>query len=185
MFLSLVLVFCAASYAAALDLLPKDEQKLAKLVTDLDKEAALPDGPGKVGSKLMDQFKVDDARIQGLRGQKLGYGEVSIVLALAEKLPGGISDVNVDSIMALRKGPPVMGWGQIAKKQGVKLGQVLSKVKKVEAAAKWQGKAEAEEMENMGKKAEKAEESARPEKPERMDRPERPERPAKPEHSKH
>lgn len=114
--------------------------------------------------KLKTEYKVDEARIESLRAKSLGYGEIKNVLAIAEKMPGGISDANVDKIMALRQGPPVMGWGEIAKKQGVTLGSVVGK--------------------GAEKKAEKASKPGKPEKAVRPEKPSRPERPGKAEHGK-
>ncbi|MDA8245107.1 MAG: hypothetical protein M0025_13425 [Elusimicrobia bacterium] len=112
-----------------------DEKKLDKSSLTMDKDAATPEGEKAVAARLTEEFKVDAARVQGLRDQKLGYGEVGIVLSLAQKLEGGITDANVQKIMDMRKGPPVQGWGEIAKQLGLKLGPVVSQVKKVSAAA--------------------------------------------------
>ena len=84
---------------------------------------------------------MDDARVQGLRDQKLGYGEIGIVLSLASQLPGGIDDANVQKIMTLRQGPPVQGWGKIAKDLGLNLGKAVSQVKRTEAAVRKQERA--------------------------------------------
>lgn len=170
----------------------KDEQTLERTSSEVDKEAARPEGPKKVESRLKTEFKVDDARVQGLRDQKLGYGEISIVLALAEKRPGGITDANVAAIMAERNGPPKMGWGQIARKQGTTIGKIHGKVRNVNEAARKHEKAEGRKQEKREEKAEKAEK--RREKAEKMERPEKAERPEraekherveKPENPKH
>lgn len=181
LYLSVVLAFCAASFAAAAEGSSKDEQKLEQTSSDLDRDAAPPEGQKAVESRLKSEFKVDDARVQGLRDQKLGYGEISIVLALAQKMPGGITDANVQAIMSQRQGPPVMGWGQIAKKQGVKLGQVISKVKSVDAAARKHERTESKKRE---KGEERAERAGRPERPERPERAERHEGAGRPENSR-
>ena len=180
LYLTVGLAFCAASFALADDGSSKDEQKLERTSSAVDKDATRPEGPKMVESRLKSEFKVDDARVQGLRDQKLGYGEISIVLALAEKMPGGITDANVQAIMTQRQGPPVMGWGQIAKKQGVSLGSLSRKVKNVNASVHKQEKAESKKHENNDWKAEKAHE--------KMERPERAEKHEKTEHqgnSKH
>lgn len=118
--------------------------------------------------KIKTDFKVDDARVQSLRDKKYGYGEITKVLSLAEQMPGGITDENVAKITTMRDGPPKMGWGQIAKEQGVKLGRVTGKG--VEASGEKHEKHE---------KHEKAEKAARPEKSERAEKPEKPARPEK------
>ena len=165
-YLSLVLAFCAASFVSAAEGMSRNEQQLEQTSSDLDKDGAAPQGRTAVEASLKSGFTVDDERVQGLREQKLGYGEISIVLGLAQKMPGGITDANVQSILTQRQGPPVMGWGQIAKKQGVKLVSLLNKVKKVSASVRKQEKA------------------ARADKLQRTERGERPERNEKPEPSK-
>ena len=144
-----------------------DEKKLEKASMELENDAGKQEGGAVVVEKLKTGFGVDEARIQGLRDQKLGYGGVSIVLSLAQSMPGGITDENVQKIMALRQGPPVMGWGKIAQELGFKLGPVISKVKKVSAEARKQAarmkKGEKGKMENH-ERHEKPEKTGRPEK---------------------
>lgn len=155
-----------------------DEKKVEKAGMELDSEAGKPESGGMVTDKLKAEFGVDDARIQGLRDQKLGYGEVSITLSLAQGMPGGITDANVQKVMALRQGPPVMGWGKVAKELGLKLGPVVSKVKKVSAEAR---KHKAEQM-----RKEKREKSGKPERPEKPGKMERPGKGGRPDaHGKH
>lgn len=191
LYLTVGLAVVAASFAAAAGESSKDEQTLEKTSSALDKDAARPEGRTAVEARLKSEFKVDDARLQGLRDQKLGYGEMSIALSLAEKMPGGITDANVKAVMAQRQGPPVMGWGEIARKQGVKLGEVIRKTKGLDAAARKQEKAEKKEK---GEKAEKDERHEKAEKGERHEKAERAERVEKheqhekierPEHPKH
>ncbi len=143
----------------------KEEAKLDKSAAAVDKDASTPQGEKAVIQRLEKEFKVDDARINDLRGQKLGYGEISIVLAMAQKMPGGITDANIKTIMSMREGTPKQGWGEIAKKLGIKLGPTISSVENVEKGAH-------KDLE----KAEKTEGSEKMEKPEKMERPERPQR---------
>ena len=127
--LALITIACIAitpgAYAAG------DESALEGKAAALDKKAGGPEGEKPIVERLEKEFKVDDARIKSLRDKKLGYGEIAIALSLAEKMPGGITDANVDKIMSMRKGPPVEGWGNIAKKLGTKLGPVISRVERV------------------------------------------------------
>ena len=145
----------------------------------MDKDTGQPEGEKRVADKLKSEFMVDDARVQGLRDQKLGYGEVSIVLALAQNLPGGITDANVQRVMALRQGPPAIGWGQLAKDLGLKLGRVQSKVHKLSTAVRKQERNDKSKNDKKAevekdKKNEKMEKPERPEKAEKMERPENP-----------
>lgn len=128
-----------------------DEKKLNTEVTTLDKDAGAPHGQTVVTTRLEKEFNVTGAQVQSLRDKKLGYGEIAIVFSLAQKL-GGINDTNINKILSMRQGPPVMGWGEIANKLGFKLGSVVSQVKKVETAShKEIGKAEKAEREKIGK----------------------------------
>jgi hypothetical protein len=140
----------------------KEEASLDKNAAMIDKNARTPEGEKAVVERLEKEFKVDDARINGLRGQKLGYGEIAIVLAMAQKMTGGITDANVKTIMSMREGTPKQGWGVIAKKLGTKLGPTISSVERLEKGAH--------------KEMEKAEKTERHERMERMEKPERPEK---------
>ena len=146
-----------------------DEKKLDKVEADLNKNAAEPEGQAVVTEKIKSDFKVDDARISGLQAQGLSHGGITAALALAQGLPGGITDENVQKVVALRQGPPVMGWGKVAKDLGLKLGPAISKAKKTgDAAGK---KVKAEKMKK--EKKEKAE-KMRNEKKERAGKADRP-----------
>lgn len=167
------LFLCAAAPVLAQEK-SGDEKKLDKASMELEQDAGKPEGEKTVTDKLMAEFNVDAARIQALRDQKMGYGGVSIALSLAQGLPGGITDANVQKVMALRQGPPVMGWGKVAKELGMNLGSVISKVKKVSAAARKAAKA-AERMKKGGK-------MGKPERQEKMEKMGRPEKGAGHEH---
>lgn len=116
------------------------------------------------GERLKADYKVDDARINALRDKNYGYGEIKKVLALAEKMPGGITDENVNKITAMREGPPKMGWGQIAKKQGVHQGSLNGKGGEKSAKPEKAEKHEKHEKSEKPEKAERPEKAARPEK---------------------
>ncbi len=112
----------------------KVEKKLDTDITAINKMGSREEGRTAVVERLEKEFKVTDAQITSLRDQKLGYGEISTVFALAQKM-GGINDTNLSKIMALRQGTPVMGWGEVAGKLGLKLGPVVSSVHKVETSS--------------------------------------------------
>jgi hypothetical protein len=176
------LFLCAAMPALAQDKKPADEKKLDSAAVQLDKDAAKPYGEKLVTEKIKTEFKVDDARVQGLRDQKLGYGEISIALSLAKELPGGITDANVQKVMAMRQGPPVMGWGRIARDLKVKMGPVVSGVKKMSAEVRKHeakdAKLEKKDAEK-NEKNEKMEKHERNEKAEKIEKAEHPDRPGK------
>ena len=148
---------------ALADNVAKEEQQLEKAATSLDQTSSEPQGAKEDAQRLETTFGVDQTRIDGLRSQNLGYGEISIALSLAQKMSGGITDANVQSIMAMRTGNPPMGWGAIAKQLGEKLGPIVSQVNDVSHESHQQ-----------------AEKMDRPDKPEKVEKPERPEKPDKP-----
>ena len=146
----------------------KEEARIEKDASALDKDTNKPEGEKMVVQRLEKEFNVDDTRINSLRNQKLGYGEIAIVLAMAERLPGGITDATVNKIMSMRQGPPVEGWGKIAMKLGFKLGPVISKVERVKAEAH-------RDIEKVHReKVEKLEKKEKHEKVEKIERHERP-----------
>lgn len=136
---------------------------------------AVPFAAADEAERIKTSYSVDDARVQSLRDQKLGYGEISKVLALAEMRDGGINDANVNAILAERNGPPKMGWGQIAKKQGTTIGALMGRVKSAEKTARDLEKREARAAVKQERREQRAE---------RQNKPERPERPAKAERGK-
>ncbi|MBI5587449.1 MAG: hypothetical protein HY889_03675 [Deltaproteobacteria bacterium] len=187
MLLTAIFFVFAVTVAGAAE--TKQETGLGTKAAEINKLGGEAKGEKAVTERLEKQFGVDEARIKSLRDKKLGYGEIAIALSLAEKLPGGITDGNVDKIMTMRQGPPVEGWGNVARKLGVKLGPVVSGVEKVRSETnKEMKRAEREEMQREKKeKHEKIEKGEKGERPEKMERPEphgRPERPETPVHGR-
>ena len=108
----------------------KDERNLDREMKRLNDTAAKPDGEKAVLKLLVTDFKATEPQIRTLREQNLGYGEIAGVLSLAQTLPGGATDANVQKVLTLRQGPPVMGWGLVAREIGAKLGKTVSQVRK-------------------------------------------------------
>ena len=168
-----------------------DEVRMQTMQREAD-EDALKRGPNKHAELLAKQFQLPTSEVQQLRSSKQGWGEVTIQLALADKLvktdPTNYPNRNValDRIGTMRNDG--MGWGNISKELGFKLGPVVSDVKhslsdlrrdefknsKVDKASR-PGEIKQEA------RAEHVDRVQRPERPERPQRPERPERPEKPE----
>ena len=111
--------------------LSKDERNLERESKRLNATAAKPDGEKAVIKRIEAEFKVEDMQVRTLRDRNLGYGEIAIALSLAKKMPGGVMEVNVQKVLSLRQGPPVAGWGQVARQLGLKLGPTVSQVKKM------------------------------------------------------
>ena len=76
--------------------------------------------------KLKNKFDVSDSTIRNLRDQKLGYGEIDSTLGLAQQMPGGTTDENIQKVLSLRQGDGThkKGWGNVAKELGVKMGDI-------------------------------------------------------------
>ena len=156
------------------------EKELTAHGQKIDEASASGDSK-HVTDKIVDQWKgtqfkfdaadstsrqLTAADVQNLRQRKLGYGEISILLALAAK-QDGTSPKSVNEILAMRQ-TDKMGWGNIAKALGYKsLGSVNQSVKATEAGV------EKVSQTNKPEKVEKVEkpERIRVEKPERVEKP--------------
>lgn len=113
-----ILLFSSAALAADTE---KDLKNAAKKI---DKAAVSPEGAEKVVQNLSEKFKVPESTIHDLRAQKLGFGEISILLALSQATGKSTSEL-------LQKFKGGEGWGKIAMDEGVKLGPVISEVERV------------------------------------------------------
>jgi hypothetical protein len=109
----------------------KEEQSLQKESAAINTTAGNAQGEKVVTQRLEKEFKVSSTQIQGLRDKKMGYGDIAIALSLAQKMPGGATNANIQQVMTMRQGSPTMGWGEIAKKLGTKLGPAVSQVRNV------------------------------------------------------
>ncbi len=125
--LVLMLTLLSPAWAAE----SRAEKNIQKEASAIDTTADKAQGESVVTQRLEKEFNVSKTQIQGLRDQKLGFGEIAIALSLSEKMPGGITDANITKVMTLREGPPTMGWGEIANKLGTKLGPVVSQVRSI------------------------------------------------------
>lgn len=108
-----------------------DNQEAQQAADEVDEEAQDDSGKAVVVDKLKNQFGVEEALINDLRSQKMGYGEVGIALSLAEQLPGGITDDNIQQVMDLRQGDGKTGWGNVARQLELNLGETVSQTKKM------------------------------------------------------
>jgi hypothetical protein len=188
----LALATLIATPAVALHVDPKGEKELTAAGQRVDKVSASAES-GQVTGKIVDQWKgtqftfdkgttpreLTAKDVQDYRAKGLGYGEISILLALAAK-QDGTSPKSVNEILAMRQDK--MGWGNIAKELGYKsLGSVNRSVKATETAverASASGKAEKVSKVDKSEKQEKAEKFEKPERV-RVEKPERPEKPGR------
>jgi hypothetical protein len=109
----------------------KDEKNLAREEKRINDTAAKPDGEKAVIKRLVEELKASEQQIKALRDRKLDYGEIAVILALAQTMTGGSPDTNVQKVLDMRQGPPAAGWGDVARKLDAKLGKIVSQVRKV------------------------------------------------------
>lgn len=182
-----------AGPAAGQDVDTKGEKELATVGQKIDKTGAGADS-GRVTTRIVDEwkgtkFKFDSTSaprelttqdVQDLRAKRLGFGEISILLALAAK-QNSANPKTVDQILAMRQGGE--GWGKIGRDLGYKnLGSVVSSVK---ATDKGVTRVATERGPSPDKvagvdKPDKPDKVSKPDKPERIQRVERPEKPERP-----
>lgn len=177
------LVFPIAASANDLKDHQKHERQLQADAKQIDSDASraanTPDGQRRVTERIAKQFNVQPSVVTDLRNRKLGFGGATIALALSQELMKRDSSLSqqaaLDKILAQREAGK--GWGVIAHGMGVKLGHVVSEVKKAGKATEHI----AGKPEKVEKKLAKTEKPEKMEKVEKPDKPEKIEKPAKPE----
>ncbi len=156
----------------------KGEKELTAVGQKIDKTGAAADS-GRVTTRIVDEWKGTKFRfdangapreltaqdVQDLRAKRLGFGEISILLALTAKQTGS-TPKSVNEILAMRqKGE---GWGKLARDLGYRnLGSVIASVK---ATDKGLAKVGTE-------RAQQPEKAAGVDKPDKMDKPDKPAEP--------
>lgn len=182
--LALAATLIAAAPASAQQVDTKGEKELTAHGQKVDKAGASADS-SRVTGKIVDQwkgtqFKFDAANaprdltaqdVQNLRQQKLGYGEISILLALTAKQPDATTAKSLNEILAMRQAGSGSGWGKIARALGYpNLGSVNKSVKATEAGVeKVAASGNAEKV----SRVDRPEKADKPEKVEKVERPER------------
>jgi hypothetical protein len=172
----------------------KGEKELSEAGQRVDKASASAESR-HVTTKIVDQWKgtrftfdqggapreLTAQDVQGYRAKGLGYGEISILLALSANQEG-TSSKSVNEILAMRQ-TDKMGWGNIAKDLGYKslgaakksVNTTATSVERISAS----GKADSAGKVSKVEKPDKPEKTEKFEKPERI-RVEKPERVEKP-----
>jgi hypothetical protein len=150
----------------------KHEQQLQAKAQDVDRDAAratsTPDGQGRLTARIAKQFNVDPSVVTDLRARLGGYGQATIALALSQELMKRDKSLSqqaaLNTIVVERQSGK--GWGVIAHNLDLKLGHVLSELKKADKAAE-KVATKPDKMDNVAKidKADKPEKPAKPEKP--------------------
>jgi len=147
----------------------KHAERLGAEAQELDAKAghATPEGQRRITEAIARDFKVDPSVVTDLRNRNMGFGEITIALALSQELMKRDNTLNqqqaLDAVLAKRAAGE--GWGKIAHDLNLKLGHVRSKVEKAEKQV-----ARVERVEK-AQKAEKVEKMEKPEKPAKAERP--------------
>jgi len=109
-------------------------------------------GSGKYG-KVAAKHNVAETDVQSLRDKGLGFGEIGLAVAIAERSGQPLSAV-------VQERDSGLGWGDIAQKYGFKLGDVQKKGKDIEKEFKKADKASDSGMMDKGSRPEPAPQSA-------------------------
>src|SRR5712692_3727889 len=147
-----------------------DEQVLEKKGNTLNSSAASSQNDESRAKALSKQFDVPESRVTDMRNQKMGWGEITISLAMAQHM-SATSKTPLTTEQALTKIQQLrsekMGWGKIAKEQGFKLGPVVSAVDRGEQTLKTadRGAVERSESKTSSEHPDRPEHPARPERP--------------------
>jgi hypothetical protein len=95
--------------------------------------AATPDGRRRVAETIAKQFDVPEKLVNDLRGRKIGYGELTVAMALSQQLikrDKVTQQQALEKVLGLRNSGH--GWGVIARDLGLKLSDAVSAVKKTD-----------------------------------------------------
>lgn len=108
------------------------ELRLGRDVAYLNSLGRSPGGERSLSLSLESKFKTEPGRIADLRKRRMGYGDISAVLAIASRLQGGIDSRNIERIVSLWRGPHA-NWGRIATSLGVRVERVVLQVESLRA----------------------------------------------------
>src|SRR5262245_26857409 len=103
-------------------------ERIRSDANEINGEAAklTPAGQKRVTESIAKQFKVDPSIVTELRNKKMGFGEITIALALSQELMKQDKTLTqqqaLDSILTKRASGE--GWGKIAHSLDLKLGHV-------------------------------------------------------------
>jgi hypothetical protein len=104
------------------------EARLSRDVAYLNTLGRRADREKSLSLSVESQFMVNSARIREMRKAQLGWGDISVTLALASHLTGGITRANVNKVIELWRSSQLGGWGRIARSLGVRLQSVILQI---------------------------------------------------------
>jgi hypothetical protein len=107
------------------------DKRLSRDVAYLNSLGGRPTGAKNLERSMASAFRTDVKKINELRREKLGTGDIAAVFAVASRLGGGLTDANVKRIVKLWKEEGVDNWAAVARSLGVRLRSVVLKVESV------------------------------------------------------
>ncbi len=124
---AVVIIFVLVNAGAATAVSTADhERKLNDTTAMLDKAARQPNGEKAVVDRLAKTFNIPADRIAALKDRTPGYGEIAVLLTIADKMAGGLTNPNINKVLTLRQAHK--GWGEIARSVDVKIGSVVNRM---------------------------------------------------------
>lgn len=114
-------ITCVMFLILSTNILAATEKDLKDAASHLDRLAS-SQGEEEVIKRLSQQFNVSESIIKELRDQKLGFGEIGILLSLSQATGKPYSEL----LSRFKSGE---GWGKIAKDEGVDLGRIVGDLK--------------------------------------------------------
>ena len=155
-----------------------DEARLITVQKEIDSSATAPGQTTQVQT-LAKQFNVAPSVVQDLHAEKQGWGEITIELAMAQRLAQTDPNAYPTLMDALTRIETLRaektGWGKIAKDLGFKLGPVVSAAQ--HARNELRHESQTTGSAKVSPKSENASISEKPVRPDMAARPNRPERP--------
>ena len=114
------------------------ETRLGRDVAYLNRLGRSAQGEISLTQSLERRFRAESAWIREMRRARLGYGDISVALALASDLPGGTTKSNVESIVARWRSSRAERWPQVTRSLGLRLERVVLQIEsmKVRPVAK-------------------------------------------------
>jgi hypothetical protein len=125
------------------------ETRLGRDVAYLNRLGRSTQGETSLALSLERRFRAESAWINEMRRARLGYGDISVALALASDLPGGATKSNVQRIMARWRGSRSDQWPKVARSLGLRLERVVLQIESMRARPVAQRRAAATDRPDM------------------------------------
>lgn len=109
------------------------ETRLGRDVAYLNRLGRSTQGETSLTLSLERRFRAESAWINDMRRARLGYGDISVALALASDLPGGATKSNVHRIMARWRSSRLDQWPKVARSLGLRLERVVLQIESMRA----------------------------------------------------